>query len=118
MDPLKINLDLEPNLLNKIRILDIKDIRSVDVDMLIYLQNGQQIVLENGALLALTKPELKLVFNDGTLKMEQLFNQIDQFHLTSPKQCDSEQMCVVFDKDIEIMNLHHHQNSQWQVFPF
>jgi hypothetical protein len=65
----------------KIRMQDIRDIRSVDTDMLFVMQNGQRILWQQGALDALQKPELMLIFKDGTLRAEQLFKQIEIFYI-------------------------------------
>jgi hypothetical protein len=67
------------------RIQDIRDIRSVDVDLLLVFKGGQQVMWREGALTVLQKPDLVLLFRDGTLRAEQLFKQIEMIHLSDPK---------------------------------
>lgn len=70
----------------QLRMQDIRDIRSVDTDLLLVMRNGQQIVWQQGALTVLQKPELVLLFKDGTLRAEQLFKQIETIEINEPKE--------------------------------
>lgn len=84
-DMLTLNLQQALQVFTQVRIQDIRDIRSVDTDLLLVLQTGQRIVWREGSLTVLQKPELVLLFKDGTLKAEQLFKQIELIHLNDPK---------------------------------
>ena len=82
---LTVNLQQALQVFERARIQDIRDIRSVDTDLLLVLRSGQHIVWREGSLTVLQKPELVLLFKDGTLKAEQLFKQIELIHLNDPK---------------------------------
>ena len=82
---LTVNLQEALQVFARVRMQDIRDIRSVDTDLLLVFKGGQQIVWHEGALTVLQKPELVLLFRDGTLKAEQLFKQIEMIHLNDPK---------------------------------
>jgi hypothetical protein len=68
----------------KIRMQDIRDIRNIDTDMLFVMQNGQRILWQQGALNALQEPELMLVFQDGTLRAKQLYEQLETIDIKQP----------------------------------
>lgn len=89
-DALILNLIQALQVFESIRMQDIRDIRTVDTDMLFVMQNGQRIVWQEGALTVLQKPELILVFKDGTLSAEHLFKQIEMINIHKPE--DSEQL--------------------------
>ena len=82
---LTVNLQEALQVFARVRMQDIRDIRSVDTDLLLVFKGGQQIVWREGALTVLQKPELVLLFRDGTLKAEQLFKQIEMIHISEPK---------------------------------
>ena len=82
---LTVNLQEALQVFARVRMQDIRDIRSVDTDLLLVFKGGQQIVWREGALTVLQKPELVLLFRDGTLKAEQLFKQIEMIHIREPK---------------------------------
>ena len=81
---LTVNLQEALQVFSRVRMQDIRDIRSVDTDLLLVFKGGQQIVWHEGALTVLQKPELVLLFRDGTLKAEQLFKQIEMIHIKEP----------------------------------
>lgn len=68
--------------LKKISIKSIKDIRALDVDLLIVLTNGDRIIVSGGAVAALTTPNLPIEFAEGALTLGGLFQQIDQIQLS------------------------------------
>lgn len=68
--------------LKKISIRDIKDVRALDVDLLIVLANGDSIIISGGAMQALNAPETPLQFADGQLQMGRMFQQIDQINVS------------------------------------
>lgn len=68
--------------LKQISIKQIKDVRTLDIDLLIVLQNGDRIILSGGAVQALNTPDAPLPFADGQLKLGQLFQQVDQVNLS------------------------------------
>jgi len=80
-----LNLQQALQVFERVRIEDIRDIRTVDTDLLLVFKSGQQIVWREGALTVLQKPDLVLLFRDGTLKAEQLFKQIEMIHISEPK---------------------------------
>jgi hypothetical protein len=84
-DLLTMNLQKALQAFAQMRIQDIKDIRSVDTDLLLVFQSGPHIIWREGALTALQQPEMVLLFKDGTLKAEQLFKQIEMIHLNDLK---------------------------------
>ncbi|MGY0196162.1 beta strand repeat-containing protein [Leptothrix sp. BB-4] len=69
-------------LLKKLSIQNIRDIRALDVDMLLVMANGDRVILSGGAVAALTQPELLLQFSDGRLTLGQLFGKIDEISLS------------------------------------
>ncbi len=81
---LTVNLQQALQVFERARIQDIRDIRSVDTDLLLVFKSGQQVMWRDGALTALQKPEMVLLFRDGTLKAEQLFKQIETIHIKEP----------------------------------
>jgi len=60
-----------------VRIADVRDIRVLDTDLLLVLKTGERIVLTDGALLSVMRPDLVFVFKDGSLRLEQIFQQVD-----------------------------------------
>jgi hypothetical protein len=68
--------------LKNISIKSIKDIRALDVDLLIVLTNGDRIIVSGGAVAALTTPNLPVEFAEGALTLGGLFQQIDQIQLS------------------------------------
>jgi len=51
--------------LRNISIRTIKDVRALDVDLLLILTNGDRIVISSGAMQALNAPDMTLQFSDG-----------------------------------------------------
>lgn len=78
------------------RIANIKDIRAVDTDMMLVFTNGDSIVLKDGALMAVVEPELMFTFIDGTLKLGQFFQQIEEIERHSPLVCDDVLTCMTY----------------------
>jgi len=70
------------NALKKISIKSIKDIRALDVDLLLELTNGDRIIISGGAVAALATPDLQMEFVEGALSLGHLFQQIDQIQLS------------------------------------
>jgi hypothetical protein len=73
-----LTMEQAKEFLRFVRIADVKDIRAVDTDLLLVLKTGERIVLTDGVLLSVTQPELLLTFRDGTLRLEQIFQQIEK----------------------------------------
>lgn len=78
------------------RIANIKDIRAVDTDMMLVFTNGDNIVLKDGALMAVVEPELMFTFIDGTLKLGQFFQQIEKIEKYLPSVCDDVLNCMTY----------------------
>lgn len=87
-ETLTVDLQQALQIFEKARMQDIRDIRSVDTDLLLVMRNGQRIVWQGGALTVLQKPDLLLIFKDGTLRAEQLFKQIETIDINDPKGGD------------------------------
>lgn len=83
-DVLVVNQEQALLVFEQARIANIRDIRTVDTDLLLVMRNGQKIVWQGGALSALQNPDLLLVFKDGTLRAELLFKQIEMIELNEP----------------------------------
>lgn len=66
----------------KVSIRSIKDVRALDVDLLIVLANGERIILSGGAMQALSAPDTQLHFADGQLQLGRMFQQIDQINVS------------------------------------
>lgn len=89
-----LNSNQAVEFLRDVRIANIKDIRTVDTDLIMTLQNGDVLILTDGALLSLLHPDLTFVFKDGTLRLEQLFQQIEKIDLHTPDTCDGSVSCI------------------------
>lgn len=81
---LVVNLTLSMQDLRGIAIQSIRDIRSVGEDLLLTLDDASQLLIQQGALLSLTSPQLLLRFSDGILRLEQLFQQTEWHDLSKP----------------------------------
>jgi len=68
--------------LQKLSLRQVKDVRAIDVDLLIELSNGDRVIVSGGAVMALTQPDLVLQFADGALPIQRLFQQIEQITLS------------------------------------
>ncbi|MFS2114240.1 hypothetical protein, partial [Herbaspirillum frisingense] len=68
--------------LKKISIRSIKDVRALDVDLMLVLVNGDRIIINNGALDAMGSPDMALQFADGQLPLARVFQQIDQIDVS------------------------------------
>lgn len=101
-----LNSDQAVEFFRGVRIANIKDIRTVDTDLILTLQNGDVLILSDGALLSLMHPELIFVFKDGTLRLEQLFQQIEKIDLHTPNFCESAVNCV---NGVLLQDKTHHQ---------
>lgn len=91
-------------LLKKLRIEDLRDIRTVDTDLLLVFSHGLEVIWIDGALGALQTPDLILIFRDGTLTFEQLFKQIDLVEFSTGFQdadpdenvfCYANDLCII-----------------------
>ena len=89
-----LNSNQAVEFLRDVRIANIKDIRTVDTDLILKLQNGDVLILSDGALLALMHPDLIFIFKDGTLRLEQLFQQIEKIDFHAPNACESAVNCI------------------------
>lgn len=78
---LTVNLQQVLQIFLQMRMQDIRDIRSIDTDLLLVFRNGIQIVWKEGTLAVLSNPELTLEFLDGTLKASLLFKQIEKIEI-------------------------------------
>ncbi|RZS52894.1 Ig-like domain-containing protein, partial [Sphaerotilus mobilis] len=70
------------DLFKKLSIKNIRDIRALDVDLLIVMANGERIIVSGGAVQALTQPDWPMVFADGTVTLAQLFQKIEEISLS------------------------------------
>ncbi|WP_232729750.1 hypothetical protein [Herbaspirillum huttiense] len=68
--------------LKNISIKSIKDVRALDVDLLLVLVNGDRIIINNGAVNALSSPDSSLQFADGQLPFSTMFQQIDKIDVS------------------------------------
>lgn len=68
--------------LKSISIKTIKDVRALDVDLLLILVNGDRIIISNGAMQALNAPDMALQFSDGQLPLARVFQQIERIEVS------------------------------------
>ena len=68
--------------LRNISIRTIKDVRALDVDLLLILVNGDRIVISSGAMQALNAPDMTLQFSDGQLPLARVFEQIERINVS------------------------------------
>ncbi|WP_017451203.1 hypothetical protein [Herbaspirillum rubrisubalbicans] len=68
--------------LKNISIKTIKDVRALDVDLLLVLVNGDRIIINNGAVNALSSPDSSLQFADGKLPFSTMFQQIEKIDVS------------------------------------
>lgn len=68
--------------LKNISIKNIKDVRALDVDLMLVLRNGDSIIISNGAVSAMSAPESSLQFADGKLPLASVFQQIDKIDVS------------------------------------
>lgn len=68
--------------LRTVSIRTIKDVRALDVDLLLILTNGDRIVISGGAMQALNAPDMTLQFSDGQLPLARVFQQIDHIDVS------------------------------------
>ncbi|WP_244216358.1 cell wall anchor protein [Herbaspirillum rubrisubalbicans] len=69
--------------LKKFSIRSIKDVRALDVDLLVVFASGERIIISGGAMQALSAPETLLHFADGQLQLGRMFQQIDQINVSA-----------------------------------
>lgn len=68
--------------LKNISIKNIKDVRALDVDLMLVLRNGDSIIISNGAVSAMSAPESSLQFADGKLPLASVFQQIEKIDVS------------------------------------
>ncbi|MET3434112.1 hypothetical protein ABIC71_003619 [Herbaspirillum seropedicae] len=68
--------------LKAISLKSIKDVRALDVDLLLVLTNGDQILISGGAMHALNSPDMALQFSDGQLPLARVFEQIERINVS------------------------------------
>lgn len=68
--------------LKNISIRSIKDVRALDVDLMLVLVNGDRIIISSGAVSAMSAPESSLQFADGQLPLASVFQQIDKIDVS------------------------------------
>lgn len=68
--------------LKAISLKSIKDVRALDVDLLLVLINGDQILISGGAMHALNSPDMALQFSDGQLPLARVFEQIERINVS------------------------------------
>ncbi|WP_406851118.1 hypothetical protein ABEB33_05160 [Herbaspirillum huttiense] len=68
--------------LKNISIKSIKDVRALDVDLMLVLVNGDRIIISSGAVSAMSAPESSLQFADGQLPLASVFQQIDKIDVS------------------------------------
>lgn len=68
--------------LKNISIKNIKDVRALDVDLMLVLRNGDTIIISNGAVSAMSAPESSLQFADGKLPLASVFQQIEKIDVS------------------------------------
>ncbi|WP_433693573.1 hypothetical protein [Herbaspirillum seropedicae] len=68
--------------LKTVSIKSIKDVRALDVDLLLVLINGDQILISGGAMHALNSPDMALQFSDGQLPLARVFEQIERINVS------------------------------------
>lgn len=68
--------------LKSISIRTIKDVRALDLDLLLVLNNGDRIIITGGAMHALNAPEMALQFADGQLPLARMFEQIERIDVS------------------------------------
>ncbi|MFJ3056371.1 hypothetical protein [Herbaspirillum sp. NPDC087042] len=67
MNTIVLKLSESDAFLKNISIRTIKDVRALDVDLLLILTNGEHIVISGGAMQALSTPDMVLQFADPTV---------------------------------------------------
>ncbi|MGC4243211.1 MAG: hypothetical protein QM686_13260, partial [Herbaspirillum sp.] len=68
--------------LKNISIRSIKDVRALDVDLMLVLVNGDRIIISSGAVSAMSAPESSRQFADGQLPLASVFQQIDKIDVS------------------------------------
>jgi len=113
-----LKLSESSSFLKTISLKTIKDVRALDVDLLLVLTNGDQILISGGAMHALNSPDLALQFSDGQLPLARVFEQIERINVSPEANLSRllHGMHVQFNIDINWLLTGQHQpfrlNSQ------
>lgn len=76
-----LNLTEASTLLRTINRRDIKDVRAIDLDLALVLENGHKIIISRGAVAAVNSPQLVLEFADGDVILGEVFEKLNHIEV-------------------------------------
>ncbi|WP_075256497.1 hypothetical protein [Herbaspirillum camelliae] len=79
-----LNLTEASSLLRTIHKRDIKDVRAIDLDLALVMENGHKIIISRGAVAAANTPQLVLEFADGDVAIGDVFEKLN--HIEVPPE--------------------------------
>ncbi|WP_413458209.1 hypothetical protein [Herbaspirillum huttiense] len=79
-----LNLTEASALLRSINKRDIKDVRAIDLDLALVLENGHKIIISRGAVAAVNSPQMVLEFADGDIALGDVFEKLN--HIEVPAE--------------------------------
>lgn len=78
-----LNLTEASTLLRTINKRDIKDVRAIDNDLALVMENGHKIIISRGAVTAVNSPQLVLEFADGDVALGDVFEKLNHIEVAS-----------------------------------
>ncbi|WP_288392685.1 hypothetical protein [uncultured Herbaspirillum sp.] len=76
-----LNLTEASSLLRTISKRDIKDVRAIDLDLVLVLENGHKIIISRGAVSAVNTPQVQLEFADGDVALGEVFEKLNHIEV-------------------------------------
>ncbi len=76
-----LNLTEASSLLRTIYKRDIKDVRAIDLDLVLVLENGHKIIISRGAVSAVNTPQVQLEFADGDVALGEVFEKLNHIEV-------------------------------------
>ncbi|WP_299536088.1 hypothetical protein [uncultured Herbaspirillum sp.] len=76
-----LNLTEASTLLRTINKRDIKDVRAIDNDLALVMENGHKIIISRGAVTAVNSPQLVLEFADGDVALGDVFEKLNHIEV-------------------------------------
>ncbi|AON56881.1 hypothetical protein [Herbaspirillum seropedicae] len=75
------NLTEASALLRTIKKRDILDVRAIDLDLVLILENGHKLIISRGAAAAANTPQLTLEFADGDVALGEVFEKLNHIEV-------------------------------------
>lgn len=75
------NLTEASALLRTIKKRDILDVRAIDLDLVLILENGHKLIISRGAAAAANTPQLTLEFADGDVSLGEVFEKLNHIEV-------------------------------------